>query len=86
LRMNGETRPETTIHAPSGSLQYRRLHPLINQHNSTITMLMRCNNDVKFIGSGQAAKALSYYITDYMTKDALPTDEAFAALGKLVER
>ncbi|EIM85265.1 uncharacterized protein STEHIDRAFT_34259, partial [Stereum hirsutum FP-91666 SS1] len=49
-----------------------RLHPWINNYNDLVLFLMKCNMDVKYIGSGQAAKALVYYVTDYVTKGSLP--------------
>ena len=36
--------------------------------------------DIKFIGSGPAAKAIIYYITNYITKSQLKTHVAYAAL------
>ncbi|EJD34259.1 hypothetical protein AURDEDRAFT_76348, partial [Auricularia subglabra TFB-10046 SS5] len=86
MRMNGVTRPETVIDPETGSILLRRWHPDINQHNRLLTMLARGNNDVKFIGSGEGAKALTYYVTDYVTKDNLPMEDIYAALVKTVER
>jgi hypothetical protein len=36
--------------------------------------------DIKFISSGPAAKAIIYYITNYITKSQLKTHVAYAAL------
>ncbi|EGN93472.1 hypothetical protein SERLA73DRAFT_78767 [Serpula lacrymans var. lacrymans S7.3] len=36
--------------------------------------------DLKYIGSGEAAKALVYYITDYITKSQLPTHIGLSAV------
>ena len=36
--------------------------------------------DIKFIGSGSTAKAITYYITNYITKSQLKTHVAYAAL------
>ncbi|KAF5335555.1 hypothetical protein D9611_012211 [Ephemerocybe angulata] len=41
---------------------------------------MRCNMDIKFVGSGEDAKAVIYYITNYITKTQLKTHVAYAAL------
>lgn len=46
----------------------RQLHPWINNYNDVILFLLQSNMDVKYIGSGPAAKALVYYISDYITK------------------
>ena len=42
--------------------------------------------DIKFIGSGAAAKAIIYYITNYITKSQLKTHVAFAALELSVKK
>ncbi len=42
--------------------------------------------DIKFIGSGASAKAVLYYITDYITKSQLKTHIAFAALELSVRK
>lgn len=47
---------------------------------------IRCNMDIKFIRSGESAKAILYYITDYITKTDLKTHVAFAALELAVKK
>ena len=47
---------------------------------------LRCNMDIKHIGSGEGAKALIYYVTDYITKAALPTHLGLAALLYAISR
>ncbi|KAJ7018240.1 hypothetical protein C8F04DRAFT_893349, partial [Mycena alexandri] len=42
--------------------------------------------DIKFIGSGPAAKAILYYITDYITKSQLQAHVAYAALEGAVHK
>ena len=42
--------------------------------------------DTKFIGSGLSAKAVIYYITDYITKSQLKTHVAFAALELAIKK
>src|SRR5690606_6930431 len=41
---------------------------------------VRNNMDIKFIGSGQSAKAITFYITDYISKSQLKAHVAFTAL------
>jgi hypothetical protein len=41
--------------------------------------------DIKFIGSGSAAKAIMYYITNYISKPELKTNVAYAALELTVQ-
>ncbi|KZP32476.1 hypothetical protein FIBSPDRAFT_907211 [Athelia psychrophila] len=74
MRVNGITRSLT------GSVLLRRLHPRINNYNDVVIFLLRCNMDIKFIGSGEAAKALIFYVTDYITKSSLPTHVGLSAL------
>jgi hypothetical protein len=42
-------------------------------------------SDIQFIGSGEAAKALIYYITNYITKENLPAQVGLAALAYAVK-
>ncbi|KZO91188.1 hypothetical protein CALVIDRAFT_455100, partial [Calocera viscosa TUFC12733] len=83
MRMTGETREETIVDR-NGAISLRRLHPWIANYNDVCLYLFRCNMDIKMIGSGQAAKALMYYITDYVTKSALPLYEGLAALSHAI--
>ena len=70
----------TTIDDETGELCMRCLNSLVNNFNETMLKAIRCNMDIKFIGSGASAKAVLYYITDYITKTDLKTHVAFAAL------
>jgi hypothetical protein len=45
----------------TGEITLKCLDGLINYFNATILVAMRCNMDIKFIGSGPAAKAILYY-------------------------
>lgn len=42
--------------------------------------------DIKFIGSGVSAKAILYYITDYITKSQLKAHVTYAALWLAVDK
>lgn len=76
----------STINTETGELELRCLDGLVNNYNTTILQNMRCNMDIKFIGSGPAAKAILYYITDYISKSQLKTHVAYAALELAVSR
>jgi hypothetical protein len=52
----------------------------MNHFNEMIIKLVRCNMDIKFIGSGQSAKAILYYITDYVSKSQLKMHVIYNAL------
>ncbi|KAJ3817644.1 hypothetical protein F5880DRAFT_1463444, partial [Lentinula raphanica] len=70
----------------SGELHLQKLDGLVNDFNETILRAVRCNMDIKFIGSGASAKAVMYYITDYITKSQLKAHVAYAALEIAVKR
>jgi hypothetical protein len=71
MRINGQTRAVTMLDDDTRSILLRRLHPWINNFNDVVLFLLQSNMDIKYIGSGPAAKALVYYITDYITKSDL---------------
>ncbi|KAH7931041.1 hypothetical protein BV22DRAFT_1101407 [Leucogyrophana mollusca] len=64
----------------------RCLDGMVNNFNETILEAVRCNMDIKFIGSGASAKAIMYYITDYITKSQLKAHVAYAALELSVKK
>ncbi|EGN98200.1 hypothetical protein SERLA73DRAFT_56115 [Serpula lacrymans var. lacrymans S7.3] len=70
----------TDLDPETQSILLKRLHPWINNFNDLILFLFCCNMDIKFIGSGEPAKALVYYVTDYITKSQLPTHVGLAAV------
>lgn len=51
---------------------------MVNNFNETILRAIHCNMDIKFIGSGEAAKAILYYITNYITKPQMKAHVAYA--------
>jgi hypothetical protein len=78
--------PESYIDSENGELHLRCLDGLVNNFNTTIIEAIRCNMDIKFIGSGPSAKAVLYYITDYISKSQLKSHVAFAALELAVRK
>ncbi|KAG2738983.1 hypothetical protein P692DRAFT_201849319 [Suillus brevipes Sb2] len=52
----------------SGSIELRRWRGRINNYTDLILFLFQSNTDTQFIGSGEAAKAAVFYITEYITK------------------
>ena len=56
----------------------------INYFNPYILVFYRHNHDIKCILSGRAAKAASFYITDYITKMGLKTYQMLSLLSKAV--
>lgn len=76
----------TTMNNMTGELEFRITDGMVNNFCDTILRAIRCNMDIKFIGSGQSAKAVIYYITDYITKSQLKTHVAYATLQAAVEK
>ncbi|KAA1478401.1 hypothetical protein DENSPDRAFT_788082, partial [Dentipellis sp. KUC8613] len=85
MRMDGTTRDLTSLDDATQSILLRRLHPWLNNFNDVVLFLLKSNMDVKFIGSGEAAKALVFYITDYITKSSLPTHIGLRALTAAIK-
>ena len=76
----GNHRPISCFDPNTGELTLHCLDGLVNNFNLTILECIRCNMDIKFVGSGVSAKAILYYITDYITKLQLKTHVAYVAL------
>ena len=79
-------RRESTIDPERGSISLRCLDGLVNNFNMTMLEAIRCNMDIQFVGSGKSAKAMIYYVTDYITKSQLKTHIAYAALQVAVHK
>jgi PIF1-like helicase len=86
MRIDGTTRRVTELDEETQSILLRRLHPRINCHNDVLAFLTQSNNDIKFIGSGEGAKALIYYVTDYITKASLTTHVGLSALRVAIQK
>ena len=79
-------RETTNFDSETAEICLRCLHGMVNNFNATIIEAIRCNMDIKFIGSGESVKAILYYITDYITKTDLKTHIAFSALKLAIEK
>jgi len=79
-------RPTSYFDKEEGEVCLRCLDGMVNNFNETILELVRCNMDIKFISSGASAKAILYYITDYITKSQLKAHVAYAALRLAVDK
>ena len=71
MHMPRQLVPVSTIDPESGHISMKRSDPWINNFNEYLIAACRSNMDIKFIWSGSDAKALVYYITDYVTKMSL---------------
>ena len=71
MRMPRAIIKKSSIDPSTGQITMRRSYQWVNNFNEWLITACRCNMDIKFIWSGSDAKALVYYITDYVTKSAL---------------
>jgi len=78
--------PVSMVDSKTGEIDLKCLDGMVNDFNETILIAIRCNMDIKFIGSGEAAKAILYYITDYISKAQLKAHVAYAALELAVRK
>ena len=78
--------PHTAVDYNTGEITYQCLDGLVNNFNASIIELVRCNMDIKFIGSGQSAKAVLYYITDYVSKSQLKMHVVYNALQAAIRK
>ena len=70
----------------TGDVNLQYLDGMVNRYNPTILECIHCNMDIQFVGSGSSAKAVLYYITDYITKTQLKVHVAYSALDITVSR
>ena len=70
----------TVVDDKTGELTLQKLDGMVNNFNSTMLRALRCNMDIKFIGTGCLAKAALYYITNYISKAQLKSHVSFATL------
>ncbi|CAF1598294.1 unnamed protein product [Adineta ricciae] len=85
LKMPRQIEEESYINIESGQIKLKRLHQTINNFNEYIISACRSNMDIKYIFSGSDAKALVYYITDYVTKSSLSFHDTFSLVLKAVK-
>ncbi|TFK65637.1 hypothetical protein BDN72DRAFT_871770 [Pluteus cervinus] len=85
LDENTPIRP-ITFDPESGEITMKQLNGMVNNFNPTVLRCLRCNMDIKYIGSGGIAKALMYYITDYITKPGTNNYVAYATLEATLRR
>ena len=84
MRMPRKLVPSSTIDPDTGHISMRRSDPWVNNFNEYLMVACRSNMDIKFIWSGSDAKALVYYITDYVTKMSLSFHDTFSLIQKSI--
>ena len=85
MRMPRRIEKLSSIDIESGEIKLKRLHETVNNFNEYIISACRSNMDIKYIFSGSDAKALVYYITDYVTKSSLSFHDTFSLVLKAVQ-
>ena len=84
MRMPRKLVPISTIDPDTGHISMRRSDPWINNFNEYLITACRSNMDIKFIWTGNDAKALVYYITDYVTKMSLSFHDTFSLVQESI--
>jgi hypothetical protein len=62
-----------TSFTPEAGLQIRRNHSMVNRWNQAMTVGLRHNHDICFIGTKCKSLAIVYHLTNYATKVEDPT-------------
>jgi hypothetical protein len=74
------------VDSETGEIDLKQLDRMVNNFNDMILAAIHCNMDIKSVGSGESAKAILYYITDYISKAQLKTHVAYAMLEIAVRK
>lgn len=81
--------PHDVVHmscfeSETNSIIFARCEADVDSHNPYIVVSTRHNHDVKCILSGKSTKAAMFYISDYITKMPLSTEELLTLLSRAV--
>ena len=74
-----------TAFREGGVLEVRRNHSMVNRWNKAITVGLRYNHDISFIGTQSRTIAIVFYITNYATKLEDPVWKRAAAAAEILE-
>ncbi|TFK59310.1 hypothetical protein BDN72DRAFT_750445, partial [Pluteus cervinus] len=74
---------ESHVDRVTGTLFMKKLEPWINTFTPALTYLFRCNTDVTSLKSGTAIKAVTLYVSNYITKTALKTHVVFDSIRSI---
>ncbi|TFK58952.1 hypothetical protein BDN72DRAFT_781395, partial [Pluteus cervinus] len=77
---------ESYVDNATGTLLIKKLEPWINTFTPALTYLFRCNTDVTSLKSGTAIKAVTLYVSNYITKTALKTHVVFDSIRSIFEK
>ncbi|CAF4097517.1 unnamed protein product [Rotaria sp. Silwood2] len=85
MRMPRKIIVKSEIDSVTGTISMKRNHEWINNFNEWIMSACRSNMDIKFVWSSSDAKALAYYVTDYVTKPSLSFHDSLALMVKVTK-
>ncbi|KAJ6612334.1 hypothetical protein B0H10DRAFT_1692218, partial [Mycena sp. CBHHK59/15] len=69
-----------------GSINVKKLEPMINNVTPALTYSLRCNTDITSLLSGTSIKAVVAYISDYVTKASLKTYYIFQSVCDIFDK
>jgi hypothetical protein len=78
--------PSTHFNEETGSFVLRRLDGMVNGYCPPLSKACCCNSDIKFMTSGDAAKSVLFYITDYISKMQEKSHVSFGALEAALKK
>jgi hypothetical protein len=75
---------EKTVFEEGGVLGIRRNHSMVNRWNKAISVGLRHNHDISFIGTQSRTLAIVFYVTNYATKLEDPVWKRAAAAAEVL--
>jgi len=75
---------EKTAFKEGGVLEIRRNHNMVNRWNKAISVGLRHNHDISFIGMQSKTLAIVFYVTNYATKLEDPVWKRAAAAAEVL--
>jgi hypothetical protein len=76
---------EKTAFKEGGVLEIRRNHNMVNRWNKAISVGLRHNHDISFIGTQSRTMAVVFYVTNYATKLEDPVWKRAAAAAEVLD-
>lgn len=77
-------RDKSTVDPEDGSVQIKHKEEQLNTFTPLVSYLLRCNQDVTSLHSGTAIKAVTAYITSYITKWSLNSYVMFDTISDIL--
>ncbi|TFK60229.1 hypothetical protein BDN72DRAFT_779679 [Pluteus cervinus] len=76
----------TKVDQINGTIFSKKKEPWLNTFTPVLSYLFRCNTDVTSLKSGTALKAVTLYVSNYITKSALKTHVIFDTIRSTFDR